>query len=451
MGYQLDFTAKVHGWRKVGRIAGRIALLALLAGACQGARWTYVAYMSPTLGERLAEYHLHAVSIEEISDLWTKTADEYKALFPYYRLAWCENVTNSLPRLVEWNRTAPEGMVPVKWSLASGGSCELKYDLALADAGKTRHLEDARAWLRGVTGIVEAAGVALTDTAKGDLAGISSVSFTLKFALPERCRRVPELAPELVADRAMIADLKKRLRECTVDRSTKQTLHMLLQQEMAANPDPREGMNPHWAQEVQKCISPELFWKARDAAVPADEKTRQMRGRWTRIASARLPWRRERDLDNPKLAADIATLSENAADLPSKEALNAQLAKFEELRYPLAKGFKYDDVFNENFAALRVKEILSPFTASVAFKHAEGVVKVGGKGAEGDAVKAVEVLFPDWEASFSVEGGGVADVLKVVKALPEAGAGIAIGRAEVAFESGSPSQVRLFGKLPVWK
>lgn len=467
MSYSIDYTAQVYAVRRAWKVVGVACLVGVLGGIGWGVQWTYKIYIQPTLAERLSEYHGYARNLEDFSATVTKLSGEYEKLMPYYRVQESQSVTNVMPMLATWQATAPAGVVPTSWKLQTGTNCVLNYTMSVNELAKTAQLEEARKWFSSLTNALGVAKVDVKDSIKNeDLAKLKEVSFTISFALKNKTLAVPKPAKALSDAEKKIAALRKRLNSVLLGKKNEKdkTLENLLQNELVANPGKPERKD-YWNTACKKVISPELYWDERDREILVDEKSKtETRAPWKRISEARFPWSRYRELDNEALAQEVVWLGTLSKKVNHRSAFDVLEARLEELRYPLSRGFAYNDVFNEHVGERRVAELFRPFEAKVVFEHGkyadiemplpdEAKADAAEPKAESEVAntKKLKILLTPWVVVFSPGGEPLSLVGETVEAVAAAKWGLMVEKLEISFVDQRPDSVKVSGCFPVNK
>ncbi|MGN0851754.1 MAG: hypothetical protein ACI4Q3_00065 [Kiritimatiellia bacterium] len=481
MAYQIDFTAREYGLRKVRKTVLRGWLLAALGGIVWGVRHVYKVYNEPTLDMRLAEYESVARPVEEIDAAWDAVAGEYAALLSYYRLIWAANPTNFLNA-----RIAPEAprlnraFRPRSWTLKTGGACRLDYVYAFGPGDKAeqaRHLEDDLTAI--VTSAVEVVDgrVDVQGVRHENLLNVQELNLSVRFALPD-ARRFPDKEKALKGYVDDIAEFRNTLQSAKLPnaKSVKggpATVRDLMMQYLTIGRDKPDfpNMKPVFNVAGWLSLADQFIVRHR---IPVDaDKNRQTREIWHAIGSARYPWQRFRDLDNETLVLRTKTLDRVASGVKRfKVFLDRHRTYCAQKLAPMAEAYAHDDVFNQPLVESDLRDRVAAAAgiplARVSFEDEKGAASVAPSW-----VQKNEKFVFSWvrwklslltEAARKGETGASAGADKPVEPIPlerlaacvrmalELGPGYALDAVRITFrDDGLIANAELEGLLPVKK
>jgi hypothetical protein len=366
MAYTIDFTAHVHARRRKGGLLLAVCYALAAAGMVYGVRWTKREWLRETLAERLKRAHDLATVVENLHHHWNRSAMLFENADPWYSLYWSESVTNALPVLLDTagQLAATSGLEPRRWTLKTGGECELNWLLRMRP-------DEPRARRQQLATVCQQLTERLArwdpevNAEDQQVAVADEIPIKVRFALRSpRFRRFP---PEPVALKDAVARLdrqRKMLRAATLDTRKRgqglaRTVNTMLQealtvalpllQQQAAGTQTRD-----WRAYAAGALDPGTLLYELEAAViaaghPVPSALAKARMEWASLAARRWPWHRRRDLeDSGRLTDDMHALQALIhAGLPPMSIFSAQLAQLHAQREALMSGPTARDVFGD--------------------------------------------------------------------------------------------------------
>ena len=385
MAYQIDFTASNYVSRSRRKGLLRLLLLAAIAGAAWSVYDAYTTYNQPTLNMKLAEYEAVARPIEEMNVAWDETAKEYGAMLRYYRLVWAANPTNFLEAMA--SADAPRlgrGFHPQRWTLTTGGKCQLDYLYVFEPGDKAEQARGLEAKIaHSITSLVEVVDgkVDVQGVQHENLLGVNDLRITARFALPD-ARAFPAKERALAGCVDEIAALRKRVQDAKIadgdtTRGAPSTAQGIMMAYLSIGKD-KPGFP-----DFTRVLNVAGWFERADAfivknRIPGDGAERQkLKETWNKVGNARFPWQRFRALDNDELVRRtkaLGTVSDGVKRF--KGFLERRHADCRKKLEPFVEAYRRNDVFNkplvESDLRDRVAKAAGIVRARVAFKDEPG-------------------------------------------------------------------------------
>lgn len=446
-------------------VAGLLAAGCILVGLICSASWVFNQWAKPTLAEKLQTYERLAGRLAPIHNQWLRIITRFHEIYPYYRLMWSENAAEVLSAVVADQSRLNDNLVPVTWTIHTGGQCDLQYHLTFtSNAGsKRQHFDRAVDELRGLASSV--AAESRIDYPSEDLWKMTEAQFKVSFNLRVRAARFDEIPAIPDALQHVMTNLNLR---CSTNMSYtmeqggfegKSIREMLDTVRMKIAPSvENEQAFMHKAHEFDQgqTVNPGSLLRQWEEEIredsPALQPLDQALSQWENLAERRFPWRRISELDNAAVSREISNLQGLLrSDLPAIKELEMIHQRIDKLRECLLGGYSDLSVFDEGAACCWIRETCRDQC-----------------GVEPDANirRAAEydkLVLCEWEVSLASGSGqrrradvSVNDLAAFVQNLAEAKAGFQVARIQVDFISkpgihANVDRARISGLLPVRK